>query len=233
MPDRSRKRPRDPNVLAKRLVDEATGAEPKYDPDEGKDPAAVALGRKGGLKGGKARAAKMTPEERSEAARKAAAARWSVSPQHKHLKRSTLLSGCVRFNSHAMANSDEHIRRAIKSLEIEKQDLLEQVRLVEIKISQLGTLLRLQGRTSEFRPREPGEPAKRGEAEQEIVQLLSMGQPFGATEIAARRGTSPNAASNVLRRLHKRGAIEKVGTKYQAKAGVGSNSQASLALEGG
>ncbi|HEX5173699.1 MAG TPA: hypothetical protein VFV91_06095 [Gaiellaceae bacterium] len=77
MPDRSRKRPTDPNELAKQLVDEATGETPKLDPDEGKDPAAVALGRRGGLKGGKARAAKMTPQERSEAARKAAAARWT------------------------------------------------------------------------------------------------------------------------------------------------------------
>ena len=76
MPDRSRKRPRDPNELAKQLVDEATGEEPKYEPDKDKDPAAVALGRKGGLKGGKARAAAMTPKQRSEAARKAAAARW-------------------------------------------------------------------------------------------------------------------------------------------------------------
>ena len=67
----------DPNELAKQLVDEATGETPKLDPDEGKDPAAVALGRRGGLKGGKARAAKMTPEERREAARKAAAARWA------------------------------------------------------------------------------------------------------------------------------------------------------------
>ena len=41
-----------------------------------KEPAAVALGRKGGLKGGKARAAKLTPEQRSEIAKKAAAARW-------------------------------------------------------------------------------------------------------------------------------------------------------------
>ncbi len=78
MPDRSRKRPRDPNVLAKQLVDEATGVQPKYDPDQGKDPAAVALGRKGGLKGGKARAANMTPEQRSAAAKKAAAARWRL-----------------------------------------------------------------------------------------------------------------------------------------------------------
>jgi hypothetical protein len=77
MPERSRKRPTDPNALAKQLVDEATGQALSVDPDEGKDPAAVALGRKGGLKGGKARAAKLTPEQRSEAARKAAQARWA------------------------------------------------------------------------------------------------------------------------------------------------------------
>ena len=47
------------------------GAPPK------KNPAAVALGRIGGLKGGKARAAKMTAEERAESARKAAEARWA------------------------------------------------------------------------------------------------------------------------------------------------------------
>ena len=78
MPDRSSKRPRDINELAAQIVDEATGEAPPFDPDAGKHPAAVALGRKGGLKGGKARAAKMTAEERSEAARKAAAARWGT-----------------------------------------------------------------------------------------------------------------------------------------------------------
>src|SRR5438093_8232027 len=77
MPDRSRKRPTDPNELARQLVDEATGEAPKYDPTEGKDPAAVALGRRGGLKGGKARAAKMTPEQRIASAKKAALARWA------------------------------------------------------------------------------------------------------------------------------------------------------------
>lgn len=82
MPDRSRKpRPRDPNQLAKLIVDIATGqVEDKPDPrpgDSAKDPAAVALGRRGGLKGGKARAAAMTPERRAEIARKAAAKRWS------------------------------------------------------------------------------------------------------------------------------------------------------------
>jgi hypothetical protein len=44
---------------------------------DGKDPIAVAMGRRGGLKGGPARTASMTPEERKELARKAAAARWS------------------------------------------------------------------------------------------------------------------------------------------------------------
>lgn len=77
MPDRSRKpkRPRDLNQLAKSIVDEATGqAEPE--PEDTRDPLAVELGRRGGLKGGKARAAKLTPEQRSEIARKAAAKRW-------------------------------------------------------------------------------------------------------------------------------------------------------------
>jgi hypothetical protein len=50
--------------------------EPEPEPPPGKNPYAVALGRRGGLKGGKARAERMTAEERSEAARKAAAARW-------------------------------------------------------------------------------------------------------------------------------------------------------------
>lgn len=75
MPDRSRKRPADLNKLAASIVDDATSETPT-DPDEGKDPNAVALGRKGGLKGGKARAAKLSAKKRSEIARKAAKARW-------------------------------------------------------------------------------------------------------------------------------------------------------------
>jgi len=63
--------------MAARIVEQATDeSSPAADPDEGKDPAAVELGRRGGKKGGKARAARMTPEQRSEAARKAAKARW-------------------------------------------------------------------------------------------------------------------------------------------------------------
>jgi hypothetical protein len=76
MPDRSSKRPRDPNQLGKLIVDIATGVAEDIPPDAGKDPAAVALGRKGGLKGGKARAERMTAEERSKAARRAARKRW-------------------------------------------------------------------------------------------------------------------------------------------------------------
>lgn len=77
MPDRSRRRPRDPNQLGKLIVDIATGAAEDAPVDTGKDPAAVALGRKGGLKGGKARAASLSAEERSNAARHAAQARWT------------------------------------------------------------------------------------------------------------------------------------------------------------
>lgn len=70
------KRPRDPNQLAKLIVDIASGEVEDVDPDAGKNAAAVELGRLGGLKGGKARAEAMTPEERSAAAKKAAAERW-------------------------------------------------------------------------------------------------------------------------------------------------------------
>jgi len=66
------KRPVDPNQLARRIVDVATG----NDPEARKDPAAVALGKRGGLKGGKARAAQLSPEKRAEIARRAARARW-------------------------------------------------------------------------------------------------------------------------------------------------------------
>jgi hypothetical protein len=84
MPDRSRipKRPRDPNQLGKLIVDprdrRGRGGRASRQRVRGgtKEPATVALGRIGGLKGGKARAAKMTPRQRSMAARKAAKARW-------------------------------------------------------------------------------------------------------------------------------------------------------------
>jgi hypothetical protein len=77
------KRPRDINELAFQIVQEATGQAPTKPPEEPEDPirsAAAALGRLGGLKGGKARTASMTPEQRSESARKAAAARWKNHP---------------------------------------------------------------------------------------------------------------------------------------------------------
>ena len=67
----------DVNTMAARIVAEAAGiAEKTPDPDAGKDPAAVALGRKGGLKGGKARAAKMTKKQKTASAKNAAAVRW-------------------------------------------------------------------------------------------------------------------------------------------------------------
>ena len=74
MPKRSSK-PGDLNRLAATIVDEATSDAPAAETPE-KDPAAVALGRRGGLKGGKARAAALSPEQRAEIARAAARKRW-------------------------------------------------------------------------------------------------------------------------------------------------------------
>jgi hypothetical protein len=76
MPKRSGKK-QDINVKAFSIVQQLTGQAPKEEPDRDKNPAAVALGRLGGLKGGKARAEKLTPTQRKTAAIKAARARWS------------------------------------------------------------------------------------------------------------------------------------------------------------
>jgi hypothetical protein len=82
MPDRSKKRPRDPNQLAYQIMLESTGQAEKFNPeqpkpvDPSKNPHAVALGRMGGLKGGAARAAALGPRKRSQIAAKAAKARW-------------------------------------------------------------------------------------------------------------------------------------------------------------
>lgn len=80
MPKRSssKKRPADANQRAASVVAAATGQTSRT---RRKNPAAVALGRRGGLVGGKARAAKLSPEERSDIARRAAAARWKDQPE--------------------------------------------------------------------------------------------------------------------------------------------------------
>jgi hypothetical protein len=74
------KRPRDPNQLAKAIIDIATGERPDAPAPNDKDPAAVQRGRLGGLKGGKARAEKLSPRERRAAAKAAAKARWGSKP---------------------------------------------------------------------------------------------------------------------------------------------------------
>jgi hypothetical protein len=70
------KRPTDLNALAASIVSAATEGESEP-ADDGKNPHAVALGRAGGLKGGKARAKSLTKKKRVEIAKKAAKARWT------------------------------------------------------------------------------------------------------------------------------------------------------------
>ena len=70
------KRPADVIGAAVKVAKIATGEIEEDVDDDSKDKAAVELGRKGGLKGGKARWANLTPEQRSEAASLAAQARW-------------------------------------------------------------------------------------------------------------------------------------------------------------
>ena len=86
MPSRSSKPKRkgtehDFTIVARRVVEQAIGEKldgsPLDDPDAGKNPAAVALGKLGGAKGGKARAKALSPARRRAIAKKAAAVRWA------------------------------------------------------------------------------------------------------------------------------------------------------------
>lgn len=76
MPKRSSKKKLDTSQLAAYITEQATGELLNKAVDEGKNPAAVLLGRLGGLKGGKARAKKLSSAERKKIAKKAANARW-------------------------------------------------------------------------------------------------------------------------------------------------------------
>ena len=83
MPRRSSKiKERDFAVTARKVFEQGIGEHldgtPLENPNEGKNPHAVALGRMGGQKGGKARAAKLSPKRRSQIAKRAAKARWKA-----------------------------------------------------------------------------------------------------------------------------------------------------------
>jgi hypothetical protein len=78
MPKRSGKQ--DVNEKAFSIVQKLTGLAPEGESEREKNPAAVALGRLGGLKGGKARASRLTTKQRRAAAQKAAKARWAKRP---------------------------------------------------------------------------------------------------------------------------------------------------------
>jgi hypothetical protein len=82
MPSRSSK-DQDFTTVTKRVVEQAIGEQwdgsPLPDKKAGKNPAAVALGKLGGAKGGKARAEALSPQKRKAIAKKAAKARWSKS----------------------------------------------------------------------------------------------------------------------------------------------------------
>ena len=83
MPKRSSKKNMDVNQLAAYITGEATGELLQKAVADGKNPAAVLLGRLGGLKGGKARAAKLSAEQRKEIAKKAANVRWNNESKNK------------------------------------------------------------------------------------------------------------------------------------------------------
>lgn len=78
MADRKPKRPRDVNELGVTICKLATGEIEEAEEEDTRDPAAVALGLRGASKGGKARASKLSPDERSAIAKRAAERRWAA-----------------------------------------------------------------------------------------------------------------------------------------------------------
>ncbi len=80
MPKRSSKNQKDATEVARHVFDAVVPDAELFEPKKGKHPAAVALGRLGGQKGGPARATKLTKEQRIAIAKKAAAKRWKRSP---------------------------------------------------------------------------------------------------------------------------------------------------------
>jgi hypothetical protein len=92
-----------------------------------KDPAAAALGRKGGLKGGVARAARLTPEQRSASARKAVRARWAKAGKQ-HAAESSELSPVIDTSDHALSALLSRLRAAAD---------LSEVRLLSEQIEQI------------------------------------------------------------------------------------------------
>jgi hypothetical protein len=66
------------NVVSQAIGEDMFTGKPLPDPNAGKDPKAVSRGRAGGLKGGKARAAKLSPQKRRQIAKKAAKSRWGT-----------------------------------------------------------------------------------------------------------------------------------------------------------
>lgn len=75
-----KKRPSDINIIASQIIAEATQEKPTDNIQPEKNPAAVALGRLGGLKGGPARAKKLSSKKRKKIAQEAAMTRWAKKP---------------------------------------------------------------------------------------------------------------------------------------------------------
>lgn len=88
--------------------------------EDGKNPAAVALGRLGGLKGGKARAAKMTPTERSQSARRAAEKRWGLVPS---IRRRSSIKEQVTKELHRLETEILQARKDLKLIEKLEREL--------------------------------------------------------------------------------------------------------------
>ena len=126
-----------------------------------------------------------------------------------------------------MADYREHIKQAIAALKEEKREV---VRELDRKIADLQAVL--DGGT--LLPAGEKRQATRGQAEKEILEMAAGGGVITAPEIARVRGTTSNAASNVLRRLARKGTLADLGGgRYQKPIIAPRGAQGSLPVEAG
>lgn len=127
-----------------------------------------------------------------------------------------------------MSDYREHIKQAIDALKEERRAALSEF---DQKIANLQAIL--EGSPLPAGPDETEKrPVARGEAQSEIMDMFASGEVLTAAEIARVRGTTGNAASNVLRRLTKRGQLTDLGGgKYQNPIFAPKGAQGSLPVD--
>ncbi len=236
------KRPRDLNQLAHTIVGIATGDVTETPPvTAARDPAAVELGKRGGLKGGRARAASLTPERRAEIAQQAAAKRWAKKKRKLALFALVARPGARYLQRMRDAMADSYV----EALEAERAKIsAERLRLstqltgLDGQLAGLDTALRVYRASKQPTAEAPpdnrsatqGEDAARpseGTVKSYVISLVSGsaldGMASGDVLAEAERQGRPlnkNTVTSLLSALARQGVLEFTNGRYRIPQGM-------------